>query len=213
MKLKNSKIAIAIASGMMFTQCNSEQVQKTESDATDTLVEEKTEIETPIDEEEVVNDFNIYPYQIGERRIAICPLPGKVDFIHDVEMIKGEGYTKMVTLVSDDELNERGLTDYIEFMGDNGIEIFHSPIIDYGLPRKSQVDSIIKFIETSHENGEDVLVHCWGGNGRSGTVLGCYASAILHEEYPIKYVRSVREHAIETEEQEKFVLEYGKESN
>jgi len=209
--MKKSKILIAIASGVLFIQCSSEQVQKTENDATETVTEEKTELETPeipVEEEAVVNDFNIYPYQIGERRIAICPLPGKVDFIHDVEMIKSEGYTKMVTLVSDAELKERGLTDYIEYMAENGVEIFHSPIIDYGLPRKTQIDSILKFIETSHENGEDVLIHCWGGNGRSGTVMGCYANAILKEEYPIKYVRSVREHAIETVDQEKFVLEY-----
>ena len=57
--------------------------------------------------------------------------------------------------------------------------------------------------------GKNILLHCWGGKGRAGTV-----AAILLIEFgennneAIKIVRMRRKGAIESKNQEEFILNY-----
>ena len=57
--------------------------------------------------------------------------------------------------------------------------------------------------------GKNILLHCWGGKGRAGTV-----AAILLIEFgednneAIKIVRIRRKGAIESKAQEEFILSY-----
>ena len=57
--------------------------------------------------------------------------------------------------------------------------------------------------------GKNILLHCWGGKGRAGTV-----AAILLIEFgenkneAINIVRAKRKGAIESTKQEEFVLNY-----
>ena len=59
--------------------------------------------------------------------------------------------------------------------------------------------------------GKNIVIHCMGGKGRSGTI-----AAILLIEFgednkkAIEIVREKRKGAIETEEQEKFILNYNR---
>jgi protein-tyrosine phosphatase len=154
----------------------------------------------------VENSYALYPFQLGDNIIAMSPLPGKVNLAEDIQTIQAAGITKMVTLVSQEELEAKGLSDYFAMMEDAGIEVYHSPVVDYGLPRKAQVDSIINFMELQKDGNENVLIHCMGGYGRSGTIMGCYAKVVLEDSNPIQFVRNVRgAEAIETKEQEEFV--------
>jgi protein-tyrosine phosphatase len=174
-------------------------------------VEAKSEIskDSIVDLEPIVaveNSFALYPFQLGDNIIAMSPLPGKVNLDEDIETIQAAGITKMVSLVSQKELEAKGLSDYFERMEEAGIEVFHSPVIDYGLPSASQVDSIINFMELQKDANENVLIHCMGGYGRSGTIMGCYAKVVLNNTDPVQFVRDVRgAEAIETKEQEEFV--------
>lgn len=47
-------------------------------------------------------------------------------------------------------------------------------IYDHGVPTKETMALILDAIDESIQNGEPVYVHCWGGVGRTGTVVGCY---------------------------------------
>lgn len=48
-------------------------------------------------------------------------------------------------------------------------------IQDYGLPRSpSEMSAILDTLDAAVAAGERVYVHCWGGIGRTGTVVGCY---------------------------------------
>ena len=59
--------------------------------------------------------------------------------------------------------------------------------------------------------GKNIVIHCMGGKGRSGTI-----AAILLIEFgednkkAIEIVRKKRKGAIETKEQEKFILNYNR---
>ena len=48
------------------------------------------------------------------------------------------------------------------------------PIGDFGLPTPELMRSILDKIGASIESGRKVYLHCWGGIGRTGTVVGCY---------------------------------------
>jgi protein-tyrosine phosphatase len=154
--------------------------------------------------------YTTYPFQIGDNFVALSPLPGKENLEEDVKSLKEQNITAVVSLVSEEELKERGLTNFFEVFAANGIEVYHSPITDFGLPRETQMDSIIQYMQSQLDADQNVLVHCMGGYGRSGTVMGSYANSVLGVENPIEFVRLTRgEHAIETEEQEEFVRNYG----
>ncbi len=47
-------------------------------------------------------------------------------------------------------------------------------IPDFGIPSIPEMASILAAIDRSLLSGKRVYVHCWGGVGRTGTVIGCY---------------------------------------
>lgn len=47
-------------------------------------------------------------------------------------------------------------------------------IRNFSVPSNETMRSILSSIDESLSNGRQVYVHCWGGVGRTGTVVGCY---------------------------------------
>jgi hypothetical protein len=48
------------------------------------------------------------------------------------------------------------------------------PIVDHDVPTPGTMNSILDRIDDSLIRGRSVYVHCWGGVGRTGTVVGCH---------------------------------------
>jgi len=48
------------------------------------------------------------------------------------------------------------------------------PIPDLGVPPPAQMTRILDTLDAAIAAGHRVYVHCWGGIGRTGTVVGCY---------------------------------------
>jgi hypothetical protein len=48
------------------------------------------------------------------------------------------------------------------------------PIRDVNIPSKEAMVGILDEIDLSMQVDQPVYVHCWGGRGRTGTVVGCY---------------------------------------
>jgi hypothetical protein len=48
------------------------------------------------------------------------------------------------------------------------------PIPDMGTPTAGLVMRILDEIDSAHARSDTVYVHCWGGVGRTGTVIGCW---------------------------------------
>lgn len=48
------------------------------------------------------------------------------------------------------------------------------PIQDMSVPSHEQMVEILDTIDTALAAGENIYVHCWGGVGRTGTVVGSY---------------------------------------
>jgi protein-tyrosine phosphatase len=154
------------------------------------------------------NPYNLYKFPQKHSYIALSPLPGRVDLESDLKMISDNGVQNVVTLVSSEELSKYGVPGLLERFGALNIEVLHSPVTDYGLPSVEQAKTIISWVHKRVKAKENVLIHCVGGLGRSGTIMAVYARAYLGKtgEEAIQFVRSIRgEAAIETEEQQNFV--------
>jgi len=80
------------------------------------------------------------------------------------------------------DLTELGeLLPYSEIAEDEArrldVNISHErqPITDVSVPRSpEQMAHILDVIDTAMASGKTVYLHCWGGVGRTGTVVGCW---------------------------------------
>lgn len=109
-------------------------------------------------------------------------------------------------------------SDFVSQLADTAREYnmcwIHLPIVDFDVPKDDFEDAWVlggQKIVNELRNGRKVVIHCMGGKGRSGLV----AAIVLRELNPslsgdeaIKLVRRYNSHAIETKEQEQYVIDY-----
>ena len=93
-----------------------------------------------------------------------------------------------------------------------GLELvdMYEPVTDFTPPNPEQIDGMVSFISDQIETWErPVVVTCFAGLGRTGTVLACY---LVHSGYSaeaaIQLVRELRPRSIQTREQEDAVFQY-----
>ena len=86
----------------------------------------------------------------------------------------------------------------------------YEPVTDFTAPAQEQIQRMIDFIDEQAVNGgRPVVVSCYAGIGRTGTVLACYLVKRGAEPADaIDEVRRLRPGSIQTPEQEAAVNEY-----
>jgi len=96
------------------------------------------------------------------------------------------------------------------------------PIVDKGLPSVETMTAILAAIDSSLVERRKVYLHCFGGIGRTGTVVGCYLAQ--HGQPGLEAIRRLQELyatseqftyfpcAPETDQQVAFVLNWEKTS-
>jgi hypothetical protein len=78
------------------------------------------------------------------------------------------------------EMGEYGLEPYNPLLLEEArslkknIQYIRHPIKDFSIPPKDQVERIISEIDQAMEAGQQIYLHCLGGKGRTGSVVGCY---------------------------------------
>jgi protein-tyrosine phosphatase len=90
-----------------------------------------------------------------------------------LEFVVEKGVTTFVNLTT----RQDRLEPYVDLLPGIGAGLKHLsyPIPDMGVPESDEVmDSILEAIRAEMEAGRVCYVHCWGGIGRTGTVIGCY---------------------------------------
>ncbi len=119
-------------------------------------------------------------YWVIEGRFAAGAYPGKkgrreLERVPEViEQLLGAGIDRFVNLTQDyPGGTDEHLTHY-----DPDVEpqakVGRYAIRDVDIPSEGLMVEILDGIDADLEAGHNVYVHCWGGVGRTGTVVGCW---------------------------------------
>jgi len=92
------------------------------------------------------------------------------------------GIRNIINLMEQDEVNEYGepFSPYdgmfLEMGRNMGLSLAFQrfPIRDMDVPTPGEMNRILNEIGASLSADRPVYVHCWGGKGRTGVVVGCY---------------------------------------
>lgn len=122
------------------------------------------------------------------------------------------------------DLTDRGdrLDPYIEvaeeLAGESGYDVDRRPfpIVDLSIPSPELMRAILDAVGAAAARGRIPYIHCWGGVGRTGTVIGCL---LIEDGVPADEVmgriagmrrRTLRagRRAPETAEQRRFIREW-----
>ena len=136
--------------------------------------------------------------------------PWDRDMHTDLAAIADWGAVALVTLMESHELDRLGVSGLGDMAASQGLDWYHLPIRDVSVPSaafETQWAESGETLRTRLLDGQSIVVHCRGGLGRTGLVaarllieLGDKPVTALHR------VRAARPGAVETVEQEEYVL-------
>jgi Protein-tyrosine phosphatase len=127
------------------------------------------------------------------------------------------GVRTFIDLTEHDELESYDEVLFAEADARGVTVSYHRKSIqDLGTPSAFRMRDILAAIKASVERGDPVYVHCWGGIGRTGTVVGCWLTergqanddAIAAIAALRKGIRKCGTPSPETSEQVAFVREW-----
>ena len=111
----------------------------------------------------------------------------------------------LINLMEDDETDHQGryFIPYRERLQElavprrREIAFQRFAIRDFGTPSRLFMASILNRIDSWTAEGRTVYVHCWGGVGRTGTVVGCYLArhGMAQGTETLTYLQNLRRYA------------------
>lgn len=108
-------------------------------------------------------------------RLAILARPRGEDWLGDeVQGWKDAGVDVVVSLLSQSEETELGLTEEREIVQRSGLIFINFPIPDYSVPPSKQATrQLVAELKERLSHGSRVGIHCRQGIGRSSLVAAC----------------------------------------
>jgi protein-tyrosine phosphatase len=143
-------------------------------------------------------------------RVFRSPMPfGPYDPRGEVyEGFWAEQITVIVLLASDAECLQRTGCHLQTLYRQAGFQVLYLPIPDFGVPSREDLEGVVKSAFDYVQAGHHIAVHCAAGIGRTGLFMAYLAKLALqlsgHEA--IQWVRRFIPHAVETPEQQRFLL-------
>ncbi len=148
------------------------------------------EIMKKLDTDNIMVPFNRSYWVIPEKLMAGC-YPGTKDKNEARQKLKGlivSGIRHVISLMEPSEYDHSGnqfapYVDQMEAIAESmkiNITFDQLPIKDLSIPSKKEMIRILNQIDICMKYKKPVYVHCWGGKGRTGTVIGCYLTRHGH---------------------------------
>jgi len=117
-------------------------------------------------------------YWVVEKRFLAGEYPGASDpgkARAKLERFVAHGVSLFIDLTEERELNPyAALAKEAGKTRGKAVEHERFPIRDLSIPTEEEMRAILARIRTALDAGETCYVHCWGGVGRTGTVVGCW---------------------------------------
>lgn len=148
-------------------------------------------------------EFVIHRLRLGEGEIAITPMPGRTRHYHaDWLRLLAWQPNLVISMTSQAELNGKGAGSLGADLANEQIDWLHLPVPDFGVPVDMDWPDVRdQALGALGKNGR-VLVHCFGGCGRSGMmVLRLMIAAGEQPDAALARLRRVRLCAVETDAQ------------
>lgn len=128
-----------------------------------------------------------FPQSFWVRDNLLCAgsYPGDLDERKRDAKLRGLldcGIRRVIDLMDPEETNFSGQRferyyDRLDQLGRErgiSIEVLNIPIRDRHAPSKADMRKILGAIDAGIREGKPTFLHCWGGHGRTGTVVACY---------------------------------------
>ena len=121
-------------------------------------------------------------YWVVEGRLMAGAYPGKKGSGHmggnveETQKLIDAGVNVFINLTKDQTgqgNNDTKLVQYDEDVAGQAV-VERYPVQDVGIPTAEEMLVVLDAIDDHLANGKTVYFHCWGGFGRTGTVLGCW---------------------------------------
>ena len=89
--------------------------------------------------------------------------------------------------------------------------MIHLPIPDFDVPSREALEEAVEKTVEHAQAGRNIVIHCHAGLGRTGLFVAYLAKQVLglSSEEAIHWTRRYVPHALETYEQEKFIIDDG----
>jgi protein-tyrosine phosphatase len=136
------------------------------------------------------------------------------DLKTDLRVLREEyGAEALVSVMEEHEYNDFEIPDLFERDLLEGIEVLRFAIEDMNVPKEAEPEEygeLIRDVVDRLREGKNVIVHCRGGKGRTGTVAACVLVALGDHsaDEAIEAVRAARKGTVQTDEQEEFVRRF-----
>jgi protein-tyrosine phosphatase/nicotinamidase-related amidase len=153
------------------------------------------------------------PGQAGGQ-VSLTILPGRRDrnrsLDADLGVMKDQGVTHVVPLITQAELAAYGVPDLLEAYRAAGFDVHHLAVEDQGVPTKEEMRGLVRWIREAFQKDGRVVIHCVGGLGRSGAAAACLlVSRGFSPNAAVWAVRQARSpRAVESDEQMAFIRDY-----
>lgn len=158
----------------------------------------------------------------GPGRLGLTYAPGKrgrapasgIDWQRDLDkdldrLRDHHGTDVLVSLMEGFEYEDLKVPGLIEGATARGIEVIHLPIVDGAAPSDEQASAVIDLtnrVRAGLSAGETVVIHCRGGQGRTGMVAAALLTTYGQDaEAAIATVRRAQPKAVESETQQRYV--------
>ncbi|HET8986298.1 MAG TPA: cyclin-dependent kinase inhibitor 3 family protein [Trueperaceae bacterium] len=158
----------------------------------------------------------------GSGRLGLTYAPGKCgrapvsgvdwqrDLGLDLDRLRGHHAADLlVSLMETFEYELLGIPTLFAEARARGIEVVHLPIVDTEAPATHQVPEVFELIGDVRDalaKGRTVVIHCRGGQGRTGMLAAAVLTSYGHgADAAIALVRAVQPRAVESSAQQRFV--------
>jgi protein-tyrosine phosphatase len=156
--------------------------------------------------------LDLYWIKTEGLRLAIISRPRGQDWLaDDINFLKRTGVDIVVSALTPAETEEWGLLEEGRCCEDTGLKFFSFPIEDRSVPATlSEFDVLLDSVTEYLRKGKAVVIHCWGGVGRSSVIAaGVLVRYGFSVDCAFRVIEESRGRAVpDTAEQRRWIEHY-----